>query len=76
MKKIWSYVAMFAIGLAAGIVAGVKLMGDQIEINIKKIKTKKGSSDIDIPINIDNAKKARQTRREKRKQAKEDGPES
>jgi len=73
MKKIWSYVAMFAIGLAAGIVAGVKLMGDQIEINIKKIKTKRGSSDIDIPINIDNAKKARQTRREKRKQAKGDG---
>ena len=73
MKKIWSYVAMFFIGLAAGLVAMYKLMGDQIEVNIKKIKTKRGSSDIDIPINIDNAKKVRQTRREKRKQAKGDG---
>jgi len=75
MKKIWSYVAMFAIGLAAGIVAGVKLMGDQIEINIKKVKNKRTSGDnsVTIPINIDNAKKARQTRREKRKQAKGDG---
>ena len=75
MKKIWSYVAMFAIGLAAGIVAGVKLMGDQIEINIKKVKNKRTSGDnsVTIPISIDNAKKARQTRREKRKQAKEDG---
>jgi len=75
MKKIWSYVAMFAIGLAAGIVAGVKLMGDQIEINIKKVKNKRTSGDnsVTMPINIDNAKKARQTRREKRKQAKGDG---
>ena len=73
MKKIWSYVAMFFIGLAAGLVAMYKLMGDQIEINIKKIKTKKGSSDIDINLDVDNAKKARQTRREKRKQAKGDG---
>ena len=48
---------MFAIGLAAGIVAGVKLMGDQIEINIKKIKTKRGSSDIDIPITVESPRK-------------------
>ena len=54
---------MFALGLAAGIVAGVKLMGDQVEINIKKIKTKKGSSDIDIPITVE-------SRRDRRKAAK------
>ena len=76
MKKIWGYLAVGFAFFSAGLVTMYKLMGDQIEINIKKIKTKKGSSDIDIPINIDNAKKARQTRREKRKQAKEDGPES
>jgi len=63
MKKIWSYIAMFALGLAAGIVAGVKLMGDQVEINIKRIKTKKGSSDIDIPITVE-------SRRVKRKRDK------
>ena len=50
---------MFALGLAAGIVAGVKLMGDQIEINIKKIKTKRGSSDIDIPINVESPRNKR-----------------
>ena len=48
---------MFAVGLAAGIVAGVKLMGDQVEINIKRIKTKKGSSDIDIPITVEKPRK-------------------
>ena len=64
MKKIWGYIAMFFIGVSAGIVAGVKLMGDQVEINIKKIKTKKGSSDIDIPITVE-------SRRDRRKAAKE-----
>ena len=61
---------MFFIGLAAGIVAGVKLMGDQIEINIKKIKTKKGSSDIDIPINVQSAEESRLSKRQARKQAR------
>ena len=55
MKKIWSYIAMFFIGLSAGLIAMYKIMGDQIEINIRRIKTKKGQSNVTIPIDIDNA---------------------
>ena len=72
MKKIWSYIAMFFIGLAAGIVAGVKLMGDQVEINIKRIKTKKGESNIDIPIDIQKPAESRQSKRQARKLAKKE----
>jgi len=63
VKKIWSYIAMFALGLAAGIVAGVKLMGDQVSIEIKKIKTKKGTSEVTIPVNVEQAEKKLKNRR-------------
>lgn len=66
MKKIWSYIAMFALGLAAGIVAGVKLMGDQVTIEIRKIKTKKGEANVDVNLDIDNAT-SKLKRSEKRK---------
>ena len=55
MKKVWSYIAMFFIGASAGLVAMYKLMGDKVEVNIRRIKTKRGSSDIDIPINVESA---------------------
>jgi len=71
MKKIWSYIAMFAIGLAAGIVAGVKLMGDQVEIKIRKIKTKKGSSDIDLNIDAKRPPKRLKRTKEERKADRE-----
>ena len=63
MKKIWSYLAMLFAGFAVGLIAMYKIIGDTVEVNIKRIKTKKGSSDIDIPINID-------SRRERRKSTK------
>jgi hypothetical protein len=70
MKKIWSYIAMFALGLAAGIVAGVKLMGDQIEINIKKVKNKRTSGDnsVTVPIDLRNAEDDAKAKRAERKQ--------
>ena len=73
MKKIWSYVAMFAIGLAVGIVAGVKLMGDQIEINIKKVKNKRTSGDnsVTIPIDIESRAGSRRMKREARNKRKD-----
>lgn len=66
MKKIWSYLAVGFAFCIAGMVFMYKLMGEQIQINIKKIKTKKGSSDIDIPISIE-------SRKDRRKQAKKNG---
>ena len=57
MKKIWSFLAMFFAGVIAGLIAMYKLMGDQVEINIKRIKTKRGSSEVNVPINVERAKK-------------------
>ena len=56
---------MFFAGIIAGLIAMYKLMGDKVEINIRKIKTKKGSSDIDIPIIVESPPK-RLKRRERR----------
>ena len=72
MRKIWSYLAVGFAFFSAGIVAGVKLMGDQVEINIRKVKNKRVSGEVNttIPINLDSAKTARQTKREERKLAK------
>lgn len=56
---------MLLAGFAAGLIAMYKLMGDKIEINIKKIKTKRGESK--IPINVETSKmdnkQARKARR-------------
>ncbi len=57
MKKIGTFLAFLFAGFAAGLIAMYKLMGDKVEVNIRRIKTKRGSSDIDIPINIESAKK-------------------
>ena len=72
MKKAWGYIALFFAGVAAGIVVGVKIMGDQISITVKKIKQKRtsGESDISIPINLDNANLGIQTKRGDRKQSR------
>ncbi len=53
MKKIWSYLAVGFAFFSAGLVTMYKLMGDQIEINIKKIKTKRGSSEVNVPITVE-----------------------
>jgi len=57
---------MFFVGLSAGLVTMYKLMGDKIEVNIKRIKTKKGSSEVSIPVNIESPQK-RTKRANKRK---------
>ena len=71
MKKIWSYIAMFFIGLSAGLVAMYKLTGDTFKIEVKKIKNKRvGSSEITIPINADSARNGLKPAKSERKQAK------
>lgn len=57
MKKIWTYIAIFFVGVSAGIIAGVKIMGDQVTVKVRKIKNKRisGTSDISIPISVNNA---------------------
>ncbi len=65
MKRIWGFIATLFIGFSAGLIAMYKLMGDKVEVNIKRIKTKRGSSDIDIPINVESPSK--RTRRAKKR---------
>ena len=58
-----------AVGFAffsAGLIAMYKLMGDQVEINIKRIKTKKGSSDISIPISVGSRKDQRKSNKKRK----------
>jgi hypothetical protein len=63
MRKIWAYIAMVFVGFSAGLVTMYKLMGDKVEVNIRRIKTKRGSSDIDIPINVEKSRKRAKKRR-------------
>lgn len=57
-------------GLSAGLVAMYKLTGDKIEINIKKIKTKHGSSDVSIPISVETPENPHKAKRDAAKQAR------
>ena len=66
MKKIWSYLAVGFAFFSAGLIAMYKLMGDQVEINIKRIKTKKGSSDISIPISVGSRKNRRKSNKKRK----------
>ena len=72
MKKIWGFIATLFIGFSAGLIAMYKLMGDKVEVNIRRIKTKRGSSDISIPINVDRAPK-RPKRSDKRTKKRNNG---
>ena len=66
MKKLWSYLAVGFAFFSAGIIVAVKWLNKAgTEIIIKKVKSKRntGQSDINIPVNIDNAKMVRSDRR-------------
>ena len=68
MKKFWGYISAFLAGIIAGLIAMYKIMGDQIEINVKRIKNKRvGSSEVIIPVDVRNPKNGRQNKREVRK---------
>jgi len=69
MKKVWGFIASLFIGFSAGLITMYKLMGDQIEINIKKIKSKRTNDQgsINIPINVQSAAESRETKRQRRK---------
>jgi len=40
MKKIWGYIAVFFIGLSAGLLVAIKTAGDKYSAIIRKIKQK------------------------------------
>ena len=74
MKKAWVYISTFLLGVIAGIVTMYKLMGDRIEVNVRRIKSKgvSGTSSVTIPINIDKPEKRSKMRKAKRSQRRLD----
>ena len=64
MEKLWIYLVVLLAGMAGGIVIGVKLMGDQISITVRKIKNKRTSGDnsVVIPIDVQKALSRRKQR--------------
>lgn len=60
MKKVWTYISIFLTGVIGGLIAMYKLMGDQVTVNVGRIKNKNvGESDISIPINVESPKNQR-----------------
>jgi len=72
MKKIWSYIAMIFAGFAAGLIAMYKIMGQTIQVNVRKIKNKgtSGDNSVIIPIDIKKGSNGELSQREKAKQAR------
>ena len=66
MKKIWSYIAMFFIGLSAGIVFAVKYLSEKVVVNVKKqrIKGNANRMNVDVPINGETLKSAKSERKQ------------
>lgn len=72
MKKIWSYIAMFFIGLSAGIVFAVKYLSEKVVVNVKKqrIKGNANRMNVDVPINGETLKTAKKSAKSEQKQDK------
>ena len=71
MKKYWVHIATFLAGVIAGLIAMYKIMGEQIEVNVKRIKNKRvGSSSTSIPIEIRKSDKRAKTKRGDKKKAR------
>ena len=67
MKRIWGFIATLFIGFSAGLIAMYKLMGDKVEVNIKRIKTKRGSSEVNLNLDVDSPQKRLKRTKEQRK---------
>ena len=66
MKNIWSYVSAILMGTILGIVIGVKwLAGQDISIEVKKIKNKRtsGTTTTNVPIEVEVPKRKRKKRK-------------
>ena len=77
MKKIWSYLAVGFFFMSVGIIIGAKwIAGQDIHVEIKKIKNKRvsGRSDISIPVEVKTPEKRKEKRvtRRDRKNSKGD----
>ena len=68
MSKVWSYISAILMGIILGIVIGVKwLAGQDISVEIKKIKNKRtsGTNTTNMPIEVKVPKKKWRLRKKK-----------
>lgn len=65
MKKLWPYISAFLLGIIGGVIAGVKLMGEKVTVEVRKVKNKKvsGGGNTSIPIEVEMPKKRRKQRK-------------
>lgn len=74
MKKIWSYIALFFVGLSTGLLIAIRTAGDTYKIGINKLKQKgKGNtqdSELDVNLTPQTKPQSRLERRYERKQNK------
>ena len=73
MKKLWSYIAIFFVGLSAGLLVAVKAAGDEYKAHIGKIKQKGRDNTLDskLDVNIEpNRAGRRKNRRIERRKLK------
>ena len=74
MNKIWTYISAILFGALLGVIIGTKwLTGQDISVEIKKLKQNRisGESDISIPVDIQSASNRKKNRLEKRFERKQ-----
>ena len=76
MKKIWSYIAIFFVGISAGLITMYKLAGATVKVEVRKIKNKliSGKNTTTVPIHIESPKKARKPKRQRRNKKQHQDP--
>jgi len=75
MNKLWSYIAVGFAFFSGGIIVAIKwLVPEKVIVNVKKqrIRGNENRMNVDVPIDMDSAKMARQKKREDKKQARKD----
>ena len=73
MKKIWSYLAVFFMGVSTMAIVALKWFnGDDYSLDIKKIKSKKSAGDVITPIEIEVSQNGRKRAKKKPKQSRKE----
>ena len=72
MKKLWSYIAVFFMGISTMAIIALKYFsGDDYSLEIKKIKSKKSSGSVSVPIEVEKPKNGRKRGKDKPKRTRE-----
>lgn len=71
MKKLWSYIAVFFMGISTMAIIALKYFsGDDYSLKIKKIKSKKSSGSVSVPIEVEVSQNGRKRGQDKPKRTR------